>query len=206
MNPWFEVPLADYEAHMTSDAVDQLSVLSALFASVLELYKPASVALLGVAGGNGLERINTEQTRRVVGVDLNPEYADAVRARFSAMPGLELYVADLAEEVLALEPVDLVHAALIFEHAGVELCIENAIALTAPGGALAVVLQRTGAEGAHVGNSGVASVARFAGHFSEVDPVRFTGMLTARGLRLVHESTTPVPAGKQFWLGVFERV
>lgn len=205
MNPWMEVPLEDYEAHMASAAVGQLAVLSALFGEVLALCRPASVAVLGVAGGNGLERIDSQQTRRVVGVDLNKTYLDTVRARFSTLPGLELHAADLAQETLALEPVELVHAALVFEHAGVERCLDNALALVAAGGALSVVLQLTSSESSPVGSSGVASVARFAGHFQPVAPAQFQEKLRARGLRQVHESTTPVPGGKKFWLGVFVR-
>ena len=57
-NPWLSVPLADYEAHMRSPAVQQLDALSDLFAEALAFCNPASVAILGIAGGNGLERID----------------------------------------------------------------------------------------------------------------------------------------------------
>jgi hypothetical protein len=40
-----------------------------------------------------------------------------------------------------LEPVQLVHAALVFEHAGVDDCLDNALSMIAPGGNLSVVLQ-----------------------------------------------------------------
>ncbi|MDR3737048.1 MAG: class I SAM-dependent methyltransferase [Acidobacteriaceae bacterium] len=204
-NPWQQVPLADYEAHMNAAAVDQAAALSALFGEVLALRHPASVAVLGVAGGNGLERIDPQQTQRVVGIDLNPSYLDAVRQRFAHLRGLELHAVDLTNQTLELAPVDLVHAALIFEHAGTERCLDNALALAAPTGALAVVLQLPGEASGNVGGSGVASIQKLADHFTLVEPEAFTQKLAARGLRIIHESRLPVPEGKQFWLGVFMR-
>jgi SAM-dependent methyltransferase len=210
MNPWQQIPLADYEAHMQSEAVGQAVALSELFGEVLAERKPASVAVLGVAGGNGLERIDRETTRRVVGVDLNPEYLAAVRERFGEMtglkmPGLELYEADLAEEPLALAPVELVHAALVFEHAGLGRCLDSALALIMPAGALSVVLQLPGAESQNVGGSGVASITRLAAHFSLIDRTALTHTLAERGLRLIHERSVPVPGGKRLWMGIFVR-
>ena len=205
MNPWQEIPLADYEAHMNAEAVKQASVLSKLFGEALTLRNPVSVAVLGVAGGNGLERIDGKQTRRVLGVDLNPHYLAAVRERYANMPGLELYAIDLAEATIQLPPVELVHAALIFEHAGMGQCLENALALIAPEGALSVVLQRPGTESQDVGGSGVASITKLAAHFSLIDPNALTRTLADRGLRLTHEKLEPVSGGKQLWMGVFAR-
>jgi hypothetical protein len=205
MNPWQEIPLADYEAHMNAEAVKQASVLSKLFGEALTLRNPVSVAVLGVAGGNGLERIDGRQTRRVLGVDLNPHYLAAVRERYANMAGLELHAIDLAEETIQLPPVELVHAALIFEHAGMGQCLENALALIAPEGVLAVVLQRPGTESQDVGGSGVASITKLAAHFSLIDPNALTRTLADRGLRLTHEKLEPVSGGKQLWMGVFAR-
>jgi hypothetical protein len=205
MNPWQEIPLADYEAHMQSDVVGQAAALSELFAEALELRAPASVAVLGVAGGNGLERIDQKQTKRVVGVDLNPQYIAAVRERFAQMTGLELYASDLAVETLALAPVELVHAALVFEHAGVGMCLENALALMTPQGVLSVVVQLPSTQSQVVGSSGVASVAKLSSHFKLVDPAALTRTLAERGLQPIHENTLSVPGGKRLWLGVFAR-
>jgi SAM-dependent methyltransferase len=204
-NPWLTIPLADYEAHMRSPAVAQLEVIGELFAEALALRRPASVAILGVAGGNGLERIDTSVTRRVLGLDLNPEFLDAVRERFADLPGLELIRIDLAEEVVEAEPVDLVHAALVFEHAGTARCLDNAIALVGEGGALSVVLQRPGSTEHNVGASGVASVQAARDAFSLVDPDWMKETLRERGFELLHETRREVPGGKAMLLLLFAR-
>jgi hypothetical protein len=71
---WLAIPLEDYEGHMGSAGVRQLTVLAELFGCVLDRCSPESVAVLGVAGGNGLEQIDSTVTKRIVGVDINPRY------------------------------------------------------------------------------------------------------------------------------------
>jgi len=40
----------------------------------LNQYDVKSVMILGIAGGNGLEHIDTQKIRKVYGVDINNEY------------------------------------------------------------------------------------------------------------------------------------
>lgn len=210
MKPWQQIPLADYEAHMNAEAIQQASALSNLFAEALSLRKPASVAVLGVAGGNGLEHIDRRQTQRIVGIDLNPEYLAAVRERFASLPGLELHAIDLVETAIQLPPVDLVHVALVFEHTGLgpspeNRSLDNALALVAPDGGLSVVLQLPATASQNVGSSGVASIGKLAEHFSLIDPQSFIDLLAARGLSQIHETIVPVPGGKRLWMSIFAR-
>jgi SAM-dependent methyltransferase len=205
-NPWLNVPLCDYEGHMGSSTVQQSEPLSRLFAESLTLLNPTSVAILGIAGGNGLQRIPTKSVQRILGIDINPDYLDAVRQRFPQLPGLELHCADLAEHTLDLAPVDLVHAALIFEHTGTTRALDNAMALVAPHGTLSVVLQRPGDSSQNIGNSGYASVQSRGEHFSLVDPAQLTKTLCARNFTLIHQGRRPVPAGKALQLSIFTRV
>jgi spermidine synthase len=104
-NPWLEVPLGDYESHMSSAGVEQSAALSELFDEALAHCQPESVAVIGIAGGNGLDRIDSSVTRRVVGVDINPAYLDTVRQRYGHMRGLELMCADLTERFDGCPPV-----------------------------------------------------------------------------------------------------
>lgn len=71
-NPWLAVPLSDYEGHMNSQSVQQLGALRELFGRALAYTRPESVAVLGAAGGNGLEQMDPAITRRVCGIDVNP--------------------------------------------------------------------------------------------------------------------------------------
>ena len=78
-NAWLNLPLADYEAHMALPEVGQAKMLADLFEYELRSHRSESVALLGCSGGNGFDRIDPACTRRVVGVDLNPDYIAATR-------------------------------------------------------------------------------------------------------------------------------
>lgn len=204
-SPWLSVPLTDYEGHMSSAGVQQLDALSDLFADALACCWPESVAILGIAGGNGLDRIDGNITTRIVGLDVNPLYLEVVRRRFGSVYNLELHCVDLAEEIAELKPVHLVHAALVFEHAGVGRCLENALSLVAPGGALSAVLQLPSGSEANVGVSPFSSVQSLGAHFSLIAPEWFGQKLKSHGFWFKHQSRRLLPAGKEFWLGVFAR-
>lgn len=204
-NPWLYVPLADYEGHMNSAEIQQLGALSDLFAEALALRRPESVVVLGIAGGNGLDRIDANVTRRVVGLDVNEQYLDAVRERYAYLSGLELHCIDFGNSVLNLSPVQLVHAALVFEHAGVDRCLENALSLVAPGGTLSVVLQLPSDIGSGVSPSRFASIQNLKSHFSLIDSAWLCKTLEERRFRVAHQTRRPVPAGKAFWMGIFEK-
>jgi hypothetical protein len=191
---------------MGSAAVNQLAPLADLFGEALARLRPRSVAVLGVAGGNGLEHVDSTLTTRVVAIDVNQAYLDATKARFADLRGLELYCADLtAHQPLDIEPVSLVHAALVFEHAGVERCLEHAVSLVARGGHLSVVLQLPSNEHEAVTPTAFASMATLAGDFAFVDPHQLRRVLAQRELRLTHQARLTLSTGKAFWSGYFER-
>jgi hypothetical protein len=202
-NPWLAVSLSEYERHMSSAEVQQLGVLSDLFAEAIGRCRPFSIAVLGIAGGNGLDHIDSSITARVVGLDLNPLYLETVRQRYSHLLGLELHCLDLSEQQFQSEPVEFVHAALIFEHAGTGSCFENAISMVVPGGNLSVVLQLPSESGQIVGTSQFSSIQNLKSHFSLISPAWLRESLTPRGFRLIYETTRKLPAGKGFWMGLF---
>jgi len=202
-NPWLTVPLSDYEGHMRSANVEQLDALSELFAKALAFARPASVAILGIAGGNGLEHIDSALTERIVGIDVNDAYLEAVRERYASLPGLELHCLDLAKETLPLEPVQLVHAALVFEHAGVGQPLDNALSLVAPRGTLSIVLQLPSHTEAGVSPTAFATLQNLKPHFTLIDPQWLVTTLESRGLKLKEQVPRPLPAGKALWMGIF---
>jgi trans-aconitate methyltransferase len=155
---------------MRSPDVDQLAPLADLFADVLRRDRPASVAILGIAGGNGLEHVDPSLTSRVVGLDVNAQYLDATRRRFPDLPGLELHCVDLTGTTPSVAPVALVHAAMVFEHAGTGACLDNALSFVAPGGLLSVVRQLPSETVGAVSVTSFPSMETLAGHFVFVDP------------------------------------
>ena len=202
-NPWLSIPLEDYEGHMGCAGVRQLSVLSELFKRALDRCLPESVAVLGIAGGNGLEHIDDAVTKRIVGVDINERYLDKVQRRFGALAGLELHCCDLAERDFRLAPVALVHAALIFEHVGLGVALENALSLVAPEGALSVVLQVPSEDELAVAATSYTSMQTLKQDFALIDINEFQRLLGLKGFRLVEEENRSLPSGKALWLGVF---
>lgn len=188
---------------MSSAEVQQLSALSDLFAKAIRCCRPLSVAVLGIAGGNGLDQIDSSVTGRVVGLDLNPLYLQVVRQRYPHLRGLELYCVDLSEPHLELKPVQLVHAALIFEYAGLDCALENASSMVMPGGNLSVVLQLPSGSGQAVTASQFPSLQRLKSHLSLISPRRLRDALEERGFQPVQETTLELPARKGFWAGMF---
>jgi len=202
---WLEVPLEDYEGHMRAPQVAQMEALAEMFGEALGARRPETLAIVGIAGGNGLDRVDRTRTRRIVGLDICSSYLDAVRARFEDLPGLELHCVDLAEADVELEPVDMVHAALVFEHAGVGRCLDNALSLVKPGGSFTAVLQLPSESAAGVAPTGFDSLQKLAPDFQLIDPAWFCTAVARRGLTLQSETRRPLVSGKAFWMGTFER-
>lgn len=73
-NPWESISLRDYEEHMKLDNVRQLQTLNLLMKEQIEQYPIASLIILGIAGGNGLEHVNPTQIKTVYGIDINKDY------------------------------------------------------------------------------------------------------------------------------------
>lgn len=190
---------------MRSEEVQQLDVLADLFAQVLERVKPKSVAILGVAGGNGLERIDPQITTRICAIDINASYLETAAHRFRHLPGLELNCVDLKEQSIDVLPADLVHAALIFEHTGLEPAVDHALKLVNSGGRLSVVLQLPASDPEHnINVAAGSSMAQLRAEFRLIDPEELKVRVTSSGFQFLYETHQPLPAGKAFWMGVFE--
>jgi hypothetical protein len=145
---------------MALPQVGQAELLSEVFASVLSTYSPRSVAVLGCAGGNGFDRISPQVTERIVGVDLNPEYVNEVRARFSRrFPMLELFVGDIERDEVAFSPVDLVFAGLVLEYVDVDAVLLRTCLMLRPRGILVTVVQLPSAAMPEVTPSRFASLS-----------------------------------------------
>lgn len=131
-NPWEEISLSDYENHMKLDSVMQLQAMNAMMKGQFDAYDVSSVMIFGVAGGNGLEHIQTGKIEKLYGVDINATYLQEVTERYSALGGvLECLHLDLTREAERLPHADLVIANLLIEYIGYA-CFQTAVQQVKP--------------------------------------------------------------------------
>jgi trans-aconitate methyltransferase len=198
-SPWLDIPLADYEGHMALPEVGQAQMLAGELESAVRRHAATSLAVIGCAGGNGFERLTGLALERVVGIDINPAYVEAVRARFDGkLSGLELLVADIQAAPSGIAPVDLVFAALIFEYVDVPATMCSLRSLCALGGNLIVVLQAPSSSMAAVSASPYTSLQQLAAvlHPRASEDVREAAI--DAGFSLASRRTLELPSGKRF--------
>ena len=205
-NPWLQIPASDYEAHMTLPEVAQAQAINELFASALKEYAPASLAVLGCTTGNGFEHIDSLQTRRVVGIDINPEYLTILKSRFEAkIPCLETVEADFSEPGFRLEQVSMVFAALVFEYVNVRDALQSIERCMAAGATLVAVLQLPSGKSAPVTATRYRSLELLAPLMRLVSPVEFSDITADVGLRELKKDTVPLNMGKAFFVGYYRK-
>ena len=136
-NPWLDMPLTDYEGHMTLPTVGQAKMVADEFEEVLRIFSPKAAAILGCAGGNGFDQAKEAGVVRLVGIDINAGFIAGAEHRYSGkLPGLELYCADIQGDLPAIQPVELIYAALLFEFVDVTAAIGNIRKICQRGGYL----------------------------------------------------------------------
>ena len=135
--------------------------MASQFSDALPRFAPESVAVIGCAGGNGLDKI-PGSVKRVVGVDINPDYIASAFFRYlGRIPGLEFHVADIQSDPLPFAPVDLIYAALVFEYVSLPASLSNLSRVCRLGGRLVSVLQQPSAHVHEVSPSPYTSVQAF---------------------------------------------
>lgn len=87
-NPWQEIPLSDYENHMSLVSVGQLQAMNRIMLDQCTAFPSPEIMLLGAAGGNGLEHIDPARTAHVYAVDINAEYLQSCMNRFPNLDGI----------------------------------------------------------------------------------------------------------------------
>jgi len=205
-NPWLNVSAADYEGHMHSPEVDQLSMLSRLLGEDLAAFRPRELLLPGCATGNGLSEVDPAVTRRVVAVDIHPAYLDELRRRYPD-PGFDLQVfcADVMTHDFGEEAFDLVHCALLLEYVDWPQLLPVLSRSLRPGGVLGIVLQRPSVAHPAVTPTRFASLGQLEQLFRFVDPVALAERARDCGLALESQRTVTLPSGKAFAVGRYRR-
>jgi len=197
MNPWLQIPLSDYESHMALPAVDQARLIADVLRSEIEEHTPATLAVLGCAGGNGLDCVPPDV--RVTAVDINPTYVAECRKRFAGRPQNVTFIThDIEGAPIACEPVDMVFAALVFEYVDVARTLRHVTRLLREDGMLSCILQLASGGKAPITPSPYSSLAALDGHMHLVPPDTFTRLAAEAGLTQVHAETRSSSAGKEF--------
>jgi SAM-dependent methyltransferase len=205
-NPWLNIPVDDYEGHMSSPAVAQLQTLSELFAGVLKDFLPKSLVVFGCATGNGFEHIDSSVTKRIVGVDINPAYLQVLQKRFlRILPNLDLIEQDFASPVFWISPVEMAFAALVFEYVPVDHAIRNISNSLVSGGILVAALQLPSTVSGLVTKTEFSSIETLGSIMTLVAPDNFSHVCSANGLDLKRERTIPLKQGKALFVGHYRK-
>ena len=203
-NPWLDIPLGDYEAHMALPTVGQAQLIADELDALVRTLSPRSLAIVGCAGGNGFERLVGSSVTRVVGVDINPEYIEQARRRFEArIPGLELLTADIQTSTSLFDPVDLLYVALVLEYVDLDQAMGVLRRHCKPNGVLAVLSQLPHGTLAPVSPSPYTSLQLLAPGMKLVAQEELKGRARQAGFVAVHSKTLVSNGGKQFAVDQF---
>jgi len=200
---WLDIPLGDYEGHMALPSVGQAAMLADQLALLIARTSPRSIAIAGCAGGNGLERVGPP-VERVVAIDINPAYLDAVRARHAhRVRGLELHCGDVQSPVLSFEPVDLIFAGLIFEYVDPMPALATFRRNARPAAVLVALLQLPTGGHEAISPSPFRTLGKLAGEMRLVDPAELERAATAAGFISEDSRVIGLASGKRFHLRIF---
>ena len=203
-SPWLTIPLDDYEAHMALPSVGQAALLADALGEVAAREKPESVALLGCAGGNGLDRLDPAVTRRVVVVDVNASFVETASTRFaSRFVTFEAHAGSIPGDPIAFAPVSLIFAALLFEYVPLEASMAWMLERLGQGGLLATVVQLPSEAMPFVTRSPFASLEVLAGSHELRSPEELRRAAEAHGAEQIETATRRASGGKEFRLQLF---
>lgn len=196
-NPWEEIELSDYENHMKLSSVMQLQALNEIMKKQLDTYPIKSVMILGIAGGNGLEHINTEKVQKVYGVDINRKYLKECTVRYKNLSGIfEAVCADLNDENAVLPNADMIIADLLIEYIGYE-CFKNTVIRVNPTYVSCVIQINT--------DESFVSDSPYLHVFDNLDKVHhrvdtkgLTEIMNGIGYVSVNKESKKLPNGKNF--------
>ena len=182
---------------MSDEQVGQLQVLHDITGEQLAEHPSRSIGVLGIAGGNGLDLIDSQTTDAVYGYDVNPHYLAACEARYRDSFGDRLHLIEARiERALRIEPVDLLIANLIIEYVGAEEFVAFAAANASSFCVLSCVIQRNDAEGFVSSTHYSSSFDALASVSSDIDPDSLTAAMSDAGFLALGRCEYPLPNGK----------
>jgi catechol 2,3-dioxygenase-like lactoylglutathione lyase family enzyme len=204
-HPWLEIPIADYEAHMALPSVGQAQLLRTTLQRTVVEFQPRSLAVLGVAGGNGLEFVERHLVRRVVALDFNPDYLAVCCQRYaSSFTEFEPVLHDLSRGPPVITPVECIFAGLVLEYLPVEMFCDYLATILTPHGRFAALLQLPSPTQPELSPSPFNSLTRLQSAFSFVDPAFLDDQLSAHGFTRVVRDRYDLHSGKSFCFAIYQ--
>ncbi len=189
---------------MSLPEVGQAQMIADQFEQAILRTSPASIALIGCAGGNGLERIPVGAVERIVAVDVNPDYLERARVRHAErLKQLELMCADIQSGSLRYDPVDLTYAALVFEYVDVPSALATLKRNSRPNATLTVVLQLPHSTLGPVSQSPYTSLGALTSAMTLVPPEELRQEAVNAGFAVAGSASLELSSGKRFWVQDF---
>ena len=205
-NPWNDIALSDYENHMSLDSVQQLQAMNSIMRDQFEAYPVDTAMVLGVAGGNGLEHVRRDKYRTVYGVDINSDYLNVVKERYSNLDGvLECLQTDLINEYDKLPDSQLVIANLLVEYIGYEAFMKAMMRVRPL--YISCVIQINTDEAAWVSDSPyLHAFDRLDEVHCQMEEQALTDAMEKTGYRKILVQSNPMPNSKALVRIDFERI
>ncbi len=198
-SPWLHIPLDDYEGHMLLPGIGQAQMIAEQLDRSLRRWAPRSVAIIGCAGGNGLDRIDGRSVERLVAVDVNPDYIERTRARHAErLPCLQVISADVQSEWLTYGPVEFTYAALLLEYVDVVSTLKTLRRNSRPNAILTTVVQLPHSTLAVVSASPYKSLAGLASVMTLVAPETLCLAAANVGFTVIDSTNIELSSGKTF--------
>jgi SAM-dependent methyltransferase len=198
MNPWERIPYNDYELHMKDKTVGQLQELSNITKINLEQYKPETVLFFGCGGGNGFEHINKEFTRKVIGIDINSNYLEICRSKFSSKGfDLELICCDIEKTQLETGQIDYISCTLFLEYVDWQKLILQIKELMHNQSILNIVIQKNN-NNQFVSKTGIESLNVLSSISRVIFDEDLENYLQTNGMWIISKKLHELPNGKEF--------
>ena len=183
---------------MEHDTVRQGEMIRNHLEDCLVRFAPKSLLYLGAGIGNGLENTGASQLRKILAVDVNPEYLAYLRKRLEMLTALRTKECSFPEDFSEPGRFDLAYGALFFEYVDLETTLAAIAAHLTPKGHLVALLQQQSEQG-KMASSGVASLEAVLPIMSLHTPGALKDIAGQNG-GFRHVSTTYIssPCGKPF--------
>jgi hypothetical protein len=198
MNLWENIPISDYENHMSDLGIAQLQLLSQLMTQAYSFYKPESLAIFGICGGNGLEYIDNNITKCVYGIDVNQEYLNICNKRYNnKINNLQLLNFDLKNKDIPNFKVELIFAGLIFEYININQGLIHAYSHLKEDGHLITILQNNNNINS-VSPTKYKSLELLENIFNQVNIIEFINLAIQNNFELIEKKEYFLINGKSF--------